>query len=122
LAIAAVAILPLTFADGFVPTKLFVGSILCAGAWLASLLMAWRSRNQIWVVASFIVMMIVPRAFGAMSPDITGSQSYQWLCYVLFFTGLPLLVSPARMRRIARLNQINEETEQAGAGDAEEAV
>ena len=121
LPLASIAILPFTFSGGFVPTKFFIGSIVCAVAWLASLLMAWRSRNQVWFVVSFIVMMIVPRVFGVLSPDVTASQSYQWLLYMLIFTGFPLLVLPTRMRRIARL-QTNEETEQVGAGDAEKAV
>ena len=122
LAVAALAIMPFTFDDGFVPLKMFIGSIVCAGIWLGSLLMAWRSRNQVWFVVSFLVMMVVPRVFGVLSQDVTVSMSYQWLLYVLIFTGLPLLVSPTHMRGIARLNQTKEGTEQGGDGDAEEAV
>ena len=117
LAAAALAILPFTFGDGVIPTKMFIGSIVCAAVWLASLLMAWRSRNQVWFVVSFLVFMVVPRVFGVLSPDVTDSQSYQWLFYVLILTGLPLLVSPTRMTRIARLNQTNEDTEQDGTSN-----
>ncbi len=120
--VVAALLLPLTFSDGAIGAKLIGTAALTAFIWIFSIIIAWRSRNQLWFVLSFAVMMILPRFLAFNDPEVTSSRSFQWLCYFMIFAGCPLLLQPQRIRKAARLIETNEKTEQGADGDADETV
>ena len=105
--LAAAAGLPFTFAHGRIPTALLVGAILIAAAWLASLLLAWRTRNQGWFVLGFVALILGSRLVGIHNSEVPLSQFFQWLCFVIILAGTPLLFFRDRLLHFARLDEPN---------------
>jgi len=103
--LVAAAALPFTFAHGRIPTALLVGAIPIAAAWLASLLLAWRTRNPPWSALGFVALIFGSRLVGVQSSEVPVSQAIQWLCFVIILAGIPLLFFRARLFHFARLDE-----------------
>jgi hypothetical protein len=101
--IVATAVLPFTFTHGHIPAADFFGAVLVAAVWLASLLLAWRTRNGLWGGFAWVAVVFGSRILGIY--DLPFSQFLQWLCYVLIVAGAPLLIFPKRFLQLARLDQ-----------------
>jgi hypothetical protein len=102
--LVAAVVLPFTFAHGPVPPTFFVGAFPIAAAWLASLLLAWRTRRQSWFGLGFVALVFGPRYVGVHGSEVPLSQFVQWLLFVIILTGIPLLLFRARLSQFARLN------------------
>jgi hypothetical protein len=102
--LVAAAALPFTFGSGHAPILLLVTAIPIAALWLAFLLLAWRTRNQLWLILSFPVLMGCPRLVGLHNPDLPLSHAIQWLCIVIVVAGAPLLLFRSRLLQLTRLD------------------
>ena len=104
--LVAAATLPFTFAHGPIPAALFLGALLIAATWLASLLLAWRTRSQLLLGFGFLSLTFGSRIVGVHSSEVPLSQFIQWLCFVLILAGAPLLLFRARLLYFARLHEL----------------
>ncbi len=105
--LVAATALPFTFADGLIPPALAVGAFPIAAAYLASLLLAWRTRKQPWFALAFVALVFGSRWVGVHDSEISTSQFIQWLCWVVILAGAPLLLFRTRLFHFARLDEPN---------------
>ena len=105
--LVAAAALPFTFAHGPIPPALCIGAVPIAATWLASLLLAWRTRKQLWFGLGFVALLFGSRLVGARDSGVSMSQFIQWLCFVDILVGTPLLLFRARLLHFARLDEPN---------------
>jgi len=95
--------LPFTFQDGAIAATLVLAAWIIGMLWLGLLMLGWRKCNELLGGLSFIV--VLPASH--FIEELSNPQSFQWICYWLGFAGLPLVFFPARMRRLARLDETN---------------
>lgn len=103
--LVAAAALPFTFDHGRVSTESLVWAPIIAAAWLVSLLLAWRTRNQGWLALSFAALVVGSRLVGIHDSEVPFSQFLQWLCCVVILAGVPLLFFRERLLHFARLDK-----------------
>ena len=103
-AVAALVMLPFTFENGFIGLVPLFNAILTAFFWMVSLIAAWRNRNPLWFALAFVAGCISRLAWSD-GLIVSGVQGFQWLCYVLIFAGLPLLLFKTQMLKIGRLSR-----------------
>lgn len=103
--VVALLALPFMFSEGSAAPTLIVSALTIAVGWLTTLVMAWRTRNQLWFALGFLIVVVAPRFIGLNDPNLPGTHALQWLCYLLIFTGSPLLLLRKNMLEISRLNQ-----------------
>ena len=104
LAITASISLPFTFGRGAISLAHFFGACLIAVVWLFSLLLAWRSRNEVWFGLGFVVLIFGSRFTGIHNADVPMPQYVQWLCIVVILAGFPLLLFRRHLLRLSRLD------------------
>ncbi len=105
--LVAAAFLPFTFARGVIPGAFFLGAVIIAVTWLASLVFAWRMRSEILLGFGFVLLLFGSRLLGVHGSEISLSQSIQWLCFVVILAGTPLLFFRRRFLHFARLDAPN---------------
>lgn len=105
-AVVALLCLPFTFSEGVAPPLLIASTLPVSLGWLASLMMAWRTRNPLWFVLAFLIGIVVPRWVGLHVPDLPRPHTFQWLCYLLILAGSPLLLFRNCLLELARLNSM----------------
>jgi hypothetical protein len=116
--IVALVVLPFTFSKGTASLAVTASALPIALGWLTSLMMAWRTRNQLWFVLSFLIVVVAPRFLGLRDTELPKPHTFQWLCYVLILMGAPLLIFRSRMLELARLNQMTNKAAHPTAGNA----
>jgi len=103
--IVGVVALPFTFGHGPISLTLALGAIPIAAIWLLSLLLMWRSGNQLLGGFGFIAVVGGSRLVGVHSPEVSLSQAIQWMCLVIILTGAPLRSFRAALLKFALLDQ-----------------
>ena len=98
-------LLPFTYSVGSAAPTLIASALPIAFCWLAALVMAWRSRSQLWFGLAFLIVVVAPRFIGLHELGLPVLHTFQWLCYLMIFAGSPLLPFRTRMLEISRLNQ-----------------
>ena len=102
--LAALLSLPFTFSEGPISPILMASVVPVALGWLATMVMAWRSLNPLWLALSLLLVVMATRLIGLDDPRLPKSHSFQWLCYLLIVAGFPLLVLRARISHLSRLD------------------
>lgn len=115
--VVALLLLPFTFSEGIAAPLVIASTLPVSLGWLTSLMMGWRTRNQLWFVLSFLIVVVAPRFIGLRDPELPKPHTFQWLCCVLILTGSPLLLFRARMLELARLNPMTNKPAHPAAGN-----
>jgi len=102
--VVALLVLPFTYSQGSAAPTLIASALPIAFFWLASLVMAWRSRNQLWFGLAFLIVVIAPRFIGLHDPGLPDPHSFQWICFLMIFAGGPLLLFRKSMLQLSHLN------------------
>ena len=116
--LVALLVLPFTYSQGSAAPTLIASALPIAFGWLASLVMAWRSRNQLWFGLAFLIVVIAPRFIGLHDPELPDPHSFQWLCFLIIFAGGPLLLFRKSMLQLSRLNPTTSKPAHPTAGNA----
>lgn len=105
-AVVALLVLPFTFSAGSAAPILIASALPIAFGWLASLAMAWRTRNQLGFALAFLIVVVAPRFIGLHDPGLPKPHTFQWLCYLIIFAGAPLLLFRKSLLDFSRLHPL----------------
>ena len=117
LTVVALIALPFMYSQGAAAPTLIASALPIPFGWLASLVMAWRSRNQLWFGLGFLIVMFVPRFFGLRDPALPVPHSFQLLCFLIIFAGAPLLLFRKSILHLSRLNPTTNKSAHPTAGN-----
>jgi hypothetical protein len=117
LTVVALFVLPFTYSQGTAAPTLIATALPIAFGWLASLVMAWRSRNQLWFGLAFLIVVIAPRFIGLDDPELPDPHSFQWICFLMIFSGGPLLLFRKSMLQLSHLNPTTNKPAHPTAGN-----